>query len=99
MRRTIIFAAVAAAMMAFVTAAPVQARMTNPGLNTVAPTTPLVEDVHYRRYRHTHRYNRHRARHYQGHRYRHCYNHRVRVPIAGGRIVFRTHSRCGWRYR
>ncbi len=98
MKRTLVLAAVAiAATMAFVSA-PAQARMYNPVLNEVAPAHGLVQNVHYRSYRHSHRRHYNRWRH-QRHRYRHCYNERVRVHIPDGRIVFRTHRRCGWHWR
>ena len=98
MKRTLILAAAAvAATMAFVSA-PAQARMYNPTLSEIAPAQVLVEEVHYRSYRHSHRRYDSRWRH-QRHRYRHCYNQRVRVHIPGGRIVFRTKRHCGYRWR
>jgi hypothetical protein len=98
MKRTLVLAAAAvAATMAFASA-PAQARMYNPVLNEIAPAQTLVQNVHYRSYRHSHRRHHNKWRN-QRHRYRHCYNERVRVHIPGGRIVFRTHRRCGWRWR
>lgn len=100
MKRVLTLAAAAVvASMAFA-AAPAQARMYNPALSEIAPASALAQDVHYRSYRHSHRYNRHNSRwRHQRQRYRHCYNQRIRVHVPGGRIVFRTKRNCGWRYR
>ena len=96
MTRLIACAAAAAAFIALALPGTAQARMANPGLNTAAPSQ--VQDVQYRYRRH---YNRryHHGRHHARHRYRHCYNQRVRVRVAGGHIVWRTHRRCAWRWR
>jgi hypothetical protein len=94
MIRSLILAAAAASLFAFTSAAPAQARMANPGLNQIAPANILTQDVQYRR----DRYRHHRRWHHR-HRYRHCYNQRVRVRVAGGYFVWRTHRRCGWRWR
>jgi opacity protein-like surface antigen len=101
MKRMLI-AAAAVALLAFGAAAPAQARMANPTLNAVAPATPLLQDVHYRSYRHSHRRYRGYQRPYYGYRSgyrssRRCYNERVRVRVPGVGIVFRTQRRCGWR--
>lgn len=98
MKRTMILAAAAAALFALSAPGPARAGFANPGLNQIAPANPLVQETHYRRYRHSHRYRGYRYG-YRGHRYRHCYNERVRIRVPGGRLVFRTHRRCGWRYR
>ena len=102
MKRTLILAAAAIAAAMTFSSAPVQARMYNPTLNAIAPANLLVEDVHYRSYRHSHRRYGHRHHNrWQNprHRYRHCYNQRIRVHVPGGRIVFRTKRHCGWRWR
>lgn len=94
MFRSVVIAAAAATLFAL--SAPAQARMSNPSLIDIAPASPLVQEAHYRSYRHSHRRYRDRYRH-RSQRYRHCYNERIRVRIPGGRIVFRTQRRCGWR--
>lgn len=94
MFRSVVLAAAAATVFALSAPAPAQARMYNPVLNEIAPANPLVQETHYRRYRHSHR-SRYRSR---GQRYRHCYNQRVRVRVPGGRLVFRTRRHCEWRY-
>ena len=98
MKKTLLLLAAAVAATLAIASAPAQARMYNPSLNEIAPAQTLVQSVHYRSYRHSHRRHNNRWRH-QRHRYRHCYNERVRVHIPGGRIVFRTHRRCGWHWR
>ena len=89
MIRVLIGAAAAAACIALTAPVPAQARMANPGLNSDVPG--VAQDVHYRRYRHSHRY-------YHPRRHRSCWNQRVRVRVAGGYFVWRTHRRCGWRH-
>ena len=95
MIRTIIVAAVAAASFALAVPGTANARMANPGLNSAAPTA--TTDVQYYR----HRYHRRHHRYYLHHsrRYRHCWRERVRVHTPGGYVVWRTHRRCGWRWR
>lgn len=90
MIRSILAAAAVAAVCAL--AAPAQARLANPGLAPAAPA--VVQDAHYRPYRHYHR-----GSHYRRHRYRHCWTERVRVRTPAGYFVWRTYRRCGWRYR
>ncbi len=99
MTRSLILAAAAAALFAVAAPGAAQARMYNPVLNEIAPAKVLPEqaqpeNVHYRRYRHSHR-----GWHPRRHRYRHCWNDRVRVRVPGGYFVWRTHRRCGWRWR
>ncbi|MFN3655795.1 MAG: hypothetical protein ACK4UO_00910 [Pseudolabrys sp.] len=94
MTRLLACAAAAAAFIALALPGTAQARMANPGLNSAVPST--VQDAHYRPYRHYHN-RRYQRRHVN--RYRHCWNQRVRVRVAGGHIVWRTHRRCAWRYR
>jgi hypothetical protein len=92
MIRPILAAAAVAALFALAVPAPAQARLANPGLNEAAPA--VDQDTHYRPYRHWHRRSS-----YRRHRYRHCWNERIRVRVPGGYFVWRTHRRCGWRYR
>lgn len=92
MTRVIACAAAAAAFIALTLPGTAQARLADPGLNTVVPSA--VQDSHYRPYRHWHSRDR-----YRRHRYRHCWNERVRVRVPGGYFVWQTHRRCGWRWR
>jgi hypothetical protein len=92
MTRLLACAAAAAAFIALALPGTAQARMADPGLNSAIPST--VQDTHYRSYRHSHG-----SRQYRRHRYRHCYNQRVRVRTPAGVFVYRTHRRCGWRWR
>jgi hypothetical protein len=93
MTRAIVLAAAAAAVMTW--GMPAQARMANPGLNTATATQ--IQTVRYRHHRYHRSWRHHRAWHPR--RYRHCWNQRVRVRVPGGYFVWRTHRRCGWRYR
>ncbi len=95
MKRSIVCAAVAAGMIAL--AAPAQAGIANPGLNTAAPATLQQARYYHHDYHHSSR--RHHRSWWQSfaysprHRHYTCWNERVR------RWHHWTWVRhCGWRY-
>lgn len=99
MIRTTVLAAAAAALFALISPGPAQATIANPALSSAVPTAAEHVQYYYgpRRHRGYRSYRPHRSYGYYPRRHRHCWNQRVRVRVAGGYFVWRTHRRCGWR--
>jgi hypothetical protein len=96
MKYRLIAAAASFALIAFAVPGSAQARLANPSLAaTPLAGTSQVQEAQYYRHR---RYHRRHYRHHR-HRYRHCWHERVRVRTPAGYFVWRTHRRCGWRWR
>ncbi|MGE4164698.1 MAG: hypothetical protein AB7E67_01790 [Xanthobacteraceae bacterium] len=102
MKKWIIGAATVLALYSLPAANSAQARMANPSLAETPLAQSDVQQAHYRSYRHYHgrqHWRRHYNRYGYRHRYRHCWNDRIRVRTPAGYFVWRTHRRCGWRFR